>query len=81
MLGHIVSEGSELLEHYCCLRLSRLKDEFLGNVVVAVDDADCSTDLPGPEEDLAYGGSDFLDLGRQQNISHISGAVQQEPFT
>ncbi len=79
--GHTVPEGSELLEHYCCLRLSRLKDEFLGNVVVAVDDADCSTDLPSPEEELADGGPDFLDLGRQQDISHISGAAQQEPFT
>lgn len=48
---------------------------------MAVDDADCSTDLPSPEEELADGGSDFLDLGRQQDISHISGAAQQESFT
>ena len=70
-----------MFEHYCCLRFSRLKDEFLGNVVVAVDDADCSTDLPSPEEEFTYGGSDFLDLGRHQDISNISWAVQQEPFT
>ncbi len=81
MLGHIVSEDSKLLEHHSCLRLSRLKDEFLGNIVVAVDDTDCSTDLPGPEEEFADGRSDFLDLGRQQNISHISRAAQHEPFT
>ena len=80
-LAHIVSEGSELLEHDCCPHLSRLKNKFLGNVVVAVDDADCSTDLPGPDEKLADGGSDFLNLGRQQDISHVLGATQQKSFT
>ena len=48
---------------------------------MAMDDADCSTDLPSPEEKLADGGADFLDLGRQQDISQISGAAQQESFT
>ena len=81
LLRHIISEGFELFEHYRCLRLSRLKDEFHWNVVVAVNDADCSTDLPSPEEELAHGGSDFLNLGRQQDISYFSGAAQQEPFT
>ena len=70
-----------MFEHCCCLSLSRLKDEFFGNVIAAVDDADCPTDLPGPEDELAYDGSDFLDLGTQQDIPNISGPVQQEPFT